>query len=115
LIVYWFLVLIITFILDLITILGHTNSNKDLKIIILRQHVRILQRKVKTTPRISDPERMIFAILVDKFSQTTNNTRQRLHQVMLIFKSDTVLRWQRELVRRKWTFSRKTKPARLAI
>jgi putative transposase len=113
--VYWFLMLTITFILDLITSLGHTNRNKDLEIIILRQQVRILQRKVKTPPRISDPERMILAILVDKFSQSTKDTCQRLHQVMLIFKPDTVLRWHRELVRRKWTFSRKAKPGRPTI
>jgi putative transposase len=113
--VYWLLVLTITFILDLITSLGHTNRNKDLEIIILRQQVRILQRKVKTPPRISDPERMILAILVDKFSQSTKDTCQRLHQVMLIFKPDTVLRWHRELVRRKWTFSRKAKPGRPTI
>jgi hypothetical protein len=29
--VYWFLVLTITFFLDLITSLGHTNNNKDLE------------------------------------------------------------------------------------
>jgi hypothetical protein len=44
--VYWLLVLTITFILDLITSIGHTNRNKDLEIIIMRQQVRILQRKV---------------------------------------------------------------------
>jgi putative transposase len=58
---------------------------------------------------------MILAILVDKFSQSTKDTRQRLHQVMLIFKSNIVLRWHRELVRRKWTFSRKAKPGRPTI
>lgn len=92
LIVYWLPVLSITFILDLFTSLGHTNRNKDLEIIILRQQVRILQRKVKTPPRISDPERLILAILVDKFSQSTKDTRQRLDQVMLIFKPGTALR-----------------------
>ena len=34
---------------------------------------------------------------------------------MLIFKPDTVLRWHRELVRRKWTFSRKGNPGRPRI
>jgi putative transposase len=29
-----------------------------------------------------------------------------LEEVMLLFKPDTVLRWHRELVRRKWTFRR---------
>ena len=71
--IYWFLVLTINFILDLITSLFHTNSKKDLEIIILSQQVRILQRKVKTPPRISDPERMILAIL------TNSANPQKIH------------------------------------
>src|SRR4030042_2111616 len=98
--VFWSLMHILTFFLDIIAVLGVTNGDKDLEIIIVRQQVRILQRKVKTPPRISDPERMILAILVDKFSQSTKDSRQRLYQVMLIFKPETVLRWHRELVRR---------------
>jgi len=58
---------------------------------------------------------MILAIQVDKFSQSTKDSRQRLYQVMLIFKPETVLRWHRELVQRKWTFSRKATPGRPTI
>lgn len=111
-IVYWSLILILTLFLDIITILGVTNSDKDLEILILRQQVRILQRKVKTPPRISDPERMILAIMSNKLSQSTKDAHQQLNQVMLIFKPDTVLCWHRELVRRKWIFRRKGTPGR---
>ena len=52
--------------LDLLAILGVASSDKDLDIIILRQQVRILQRKLKMHVQISDPERMILATLVDK-------------------------------------------------
>jgi putative transposase len=51
---------------------------------------------------------MVLATLIDKYSQFTDGARQHIHQVMLIFKPDTVLRWHRELVRRKWTFRRKS-------
>ena len=34
---------------------------------------------------------------------------------MMIFKPDTVLRWHREMVRRKWTFRRKANPGRPKI
>jgi hypothetical protein len=30
--------------------------------------------------------------------------RERLNDVMLLFKPETVLKWHRELVRMKWTF-----------
>ena len=100
---------------DLLAILRISKSDKDLEIIILRQQVRILQRKTKTLPRISDPERMVLATLLDRYSSFKDGARQHLNQVMLIFKPDTVLRWHRELVRRKWTFKRKGKPGRPVI
>ena len=104
--VFWSLMHILTLFLDIIAVLGVTNGDKNLEIIILRQQVRILQRKVKSPPRISDPERIILATLTDKFSHSTKDARHHLYQVMLIFKPDTVLRWHRELVRHKWTFRR---------
>src|SRR5271157_6475355 len=110
--VYWSLMQILTFFLDIFTILGVTNSDKDLEIIVLRQQVRILQRKGKSPPRISDPERMILAIPTDKLGRSTRDARRRLDRVMMIFKPETVLGWHRELVRRKWTFRRKAKPGR---
>ena len=48
----------------------------------------------------------------NKLSQSTKDAHQQLHQVMLIFKPDTVLCWHRELVRRKWIFRRKGTPGR---
>ena len=100
---------------DLLAILGISKSDKDLEIIILRQQVRILQRKTKTPPRISDPERMVLATLLDKYCKFKDGAHQYLNKIMLIFKPDTVLRWHRELVRRKWTFNRKGKPGRPGI
>jgi hypothetical protein len=113
--VFWSLMHILTLFLDMIAVLGVKNDDKNLEIIILRQQVRILQRKVKSAPRISDPERIILATLTDKFTHSTKDARHPLNQVMLIFKPDTVLRWHRELVRRKWTFSRKGNPGRPKI
>jgi len=47
---------------------------------------------------------------MDKYTRFSDGARQHLNRVMLIFKPDTVLRWHREIVRRKWTFKRKGKP-----
>jgi putative transposase len=98
--------------LDPFYVIGLTKNDKELEILILRQQVRILQRKITVTPRISDPERMLLAALTDKFAHSCDPARQRFHQVMLIFKPDTVLRWHRELVRRKWAFRRMSNPGR---
>jgi transposase InsO family protein len=104
--------MLISCFLDLFYVIGLTKNDKELEILILRQQIRILQRKITATPRISDPDRMLLAALTDKFAHSCDPARQRLHQVMLIFKPDTVLRWHRELVRRKWTFRRKSNPGR---
>jgi hypothetical protein len=66
-------------------------------------------------PRITNPEKMILVTLTSQSSRITKDSGQRLHQVMLIFKPDTVLGWYRELVGRKWTFKRKGKPGRPGI
>ena len=92
--------------------MGIKNSDKDLEIILLRQQVRILQRKLNTSPRISRPEKLLLVTLSARFSQSENYARQRMQQVMLIFKPDTMLRWHRELVRRKWALRQKRKPGR---
>jgi hypothetical protein len=55
---------------------------------------------------------MGLATLTDKFKRAKTGTRQRLDQVIMIFKPETVLRWHRELVRRKWTYKQKGKPGR---
>jgi len=86
-----------------------------MEMIILRQQVRILQRKLKASPRITDPERIILAALMDKNTRFLNGARQHINHVMLIFKPDTVLRWHREIVRCKWTYKRKGKPGRPKI
>jgi hypothetical protein len=109
------LTILLSLALDLLAIFKVTDSDKDLEIILLRQQVRILQRKVKTTPRITDPERMVLATLTDKFKCAKTGTRQRLDQVIMIFKPETVLRWHRERVRRKWTYQQKGKPGRPRI
>jgi hypothetical protein len=53
--IYGSLIHILTFFLDFLTVLGAMNRDKDLEIIILRQQVRILQRKVKPPPPTQTP------------------------------------------------------------
>lgn len=101
--------------LDIFTILGVTNSDKDLEIIIIRQQVRNLQRNVNSPPRISAPERMLLAALMDKYRETKSCAKVQLNQIMLVFKPDTVLRWHRDAVRRKWSFKRKVNSGKPGI
>jgi putative transposase len=110
--VFRLLMHMLTLIVDFFTLLGITNGDKDLEIVLLRQQVRILQRTVKSPPRITTSETMILAILTDKYKQSRDDARQRLPQVLLIFKPETVLGWHRKFERHKWIFKRKGNPGR---
>ncbi len=109
---FWLLRHILSLFLDIFSLFGASNNNKDLEIIILRQPVRIPQRKAKSPPRISTSEKILLSTIASKLIQSATYTRNRLNNVLLLFKPDTVLRWHRKLVRRKWTYLRKGKPGR---
>ena len=98
--------------LDCFATIGVSNSDKDLEILLLRRQVRILQRKTISQPKISRPERLVLAALAVRLKQTVDNSQRRLQGVILLVKPETILRWHRDLVRRKWTFRSKKKIGR---
>ena len=100
---------IFTFLLDLIGLSRQTDHGKDVEILLLRQQLRILQRKQPRPPRISRWEKLTLLVLANKMTGMTSSTRSRLSQVVFLFKPDTLLKWHRDLVRRKWTFKSATR------
>ena len=52
---------------------------------------------------------MILMTLCTRLSKVKGFTRSFVAQHILIFKPDTILRWHRELVRRKWVYDNQTK------
>ncbi len=92
--------------LDLIWLAQRGDRDKELEILLLRQQLRILQRKQPRAPRISRWEKLTLVVLAGKLTRLTAGTRTRLGEVVLLFKPDTLLQWHRDLVRRKWTFTR---------
>ncbi len=49
-------------------------------------------------------------MLTARLKAATGGGRERLREVLRLFQPATVLKWHRELVRRKWTYTRATKP-----
>ncbi len=90
--------------LDLMWLGRQSRQDKDLEILLLRQQLRILQRKQRHAPRISRWEKFMLFVLARTLTTMTNSARGRLGQVMLVFKPETLLKWHHELVRRKWAF-----------
>lgn len=96
--------------LDLLASKGLSDQQKDLEILLLRHQLRILERKLPRAPRMSQWEKPVLAVLAARFAALTKGTGKRLDEAVLLFKPDTVLRWHRDLVRRKWTFRRVGRP-----
>ncbi len=101
--------------LDLIWCGRHAGRDKDIEILLLRQQLRILQRKQPRPPRISRWEKLALLMLAGKLTRLSTSARQRLAQVVVLFKPETLLTWHRELVRRTWTFKQQARPGRPPI
>jgi len=70
----------------------------------LRQQLRILERQSKTKPRLSHPEKLMLVTLATRLKTQTQRFQEVLGETILLIQPDTVLKWHRQLVRRKWTF-----------
>ncbi|MEU3556145.1 integrase core domain-containing protein [Streptomyces fragilis] len=67
---------------------------KSLEILALRHQLAVLQRQADK-PRLTWPDRAILAALLHRLP------RARLHRLHLVVSPDTLLRWHRELLRRR--------------
>ena len=81
---------VVRLVIGLIELSGMTEGEKDAEILALRHQVAVLRRRVKR-PDLFPTDRAIFAAL-----------GRSLPAGRLMFQPATLLRWQRELVRRKW-------------
>lgn len=107
----WFAVAqVFTLMLDVFALRRQSQHEKDLEILLLRQQLRIVERKQTRPLRLSRWEKRSLAVLTARLKMVTAGGRERLRQVMRLFQPETVLKWHRELVRRKWTSAQTTKP-----
>jgi putative transposase len=79
---------------------------KDLEILVLRHQLRVLQRTAGP-PRLRTIDRVLLA--------AASRVLPRNRWVTFLVTPATLLRWHRELVRRKWTYHRSGRPGRPPI
>ena len=79
---------------------------KDLEILVLRHQLRVLQRTAGR-PKLRPIDRMLFA--------AASRAIPRDRWAAFLVTPATLLRWHRELVRRKWTYRRTGRPGRPPI
>jgi transposase InsO family protein len=95
---------LLTLVVDLLSARRHQDRVKDLEIALLRQQVLLLQREQRRPAQLSRWDRVILALLAHQLSVAAGQARCGWHHSLLLFAPATVLRWHREVVRRKWTY-----------
>jgi putative transposase len=98
------LYLIFRHVLGLLLLMARTSSTKDVELLVLRHEVAVL-RRTNPRPHLGWADRAVFAALIRRLP-----TRLRGHRLVT---PSTILRWHRQLVRRKWTYP--TRPGRPPI
>ncbi|MBE0411776.1 MAG: helix-turn-helix domain-containing protein, partial [Anaerolineales bacterium] len=112
----WFILAhIFRILVAVISVSRLSDLEKDLEILLLRHQLAILQRKTNKPVKPNQIEKLTLAILTAKLQQVTQRPSNQLHNFIRIFQPETVLRWHRELVRRKWSFIHKSQGGRPRI
>jgi len=93
------LYLIFCQVLGLVVLMGRTSSAKDVELLVLRHEVAVL-RRANPRPRMDWADRAVFAALVQQLPRAL-----RCHRLVT---PNTILRWHRRLVRRRWTYPHQT-------
>ena len=95
------------FVVDVMAVSRLTDDEKELEILLLRQQLRIVERKQGRRPQIPRWQKVPLVALVLRLKRKTHHSQQILKDSVRLFKPATVIGWHRELVRRKWTFPQK--------
>ncbi len=85
---------------------GRRPDEKDIELLVLRHQLKVLQRQVKR-PRLNRLDRVLLA--------AAGRTMTRSSWSSFVVKPETLLRWHRELVTKKWTHRRSGHPGRPPI
>jgi putative transposase len=81
--------------LELLVLCGRGDRSKEVEILVLRHELRVLRRQV-ARPRLRAGDRALLAAL--------SQVPPRAHRRSFLVEPATLLRWHRDLVRRRWTY-----------
>ena len=104
--VYCIMLHFLQFIFDIVTVSHLSEREKDVQILLLRQQLRIIERRQQHGPRLPRWQKLPLALLAGWLQRRGKVGHARLREVSLLFQPQTLLKWHREAVRRKWTFKR---------
>jgi putative transposase len=84
---------------ELVVLRLRSERSKELEVLVLRHQLHVLQRQV-TRPRLRPADRVLLAALTRSLPRPASSA--------LNVSTATLLRWHRQLVARRWTYSRRT-------
>jgi putative transposase len=102
-------------IISLIQLSRFSENDKDIEILILRHQLDVMVRQQNQPVRPNRVDKTILAVLTVQLKQASKRTISQLGEVIRIVRPETVIRWHRELVRRKWTYQSKNRGGRPRI
>ncbi len=84
-----------------------SEREKDLEILVLRKQLMIVEQQLEKPVRLSRIERLTLAVISAKLKVVSGRSLKQWREVVRLVQPETVFKWHRELVRRKWTHQRK--------
>ena len=87
---------LVRLLLDVLLVRCRSEASLQSEVLLLRHQLRVLQRQARR-PRWQPADRLLLAALSRRLP--------RLALASLLVSPETILRWHRELVRRKWAAS----------
>jgi len=85
---------------------GRHQVERDIELLVLRHQLKVLQRQV-TRPRLNRLDRVLLAAASRRLTKSSWSS--------FLVRPETLLRWHRELVRKKWSYRRTGQPGRPPI
>ena len=92
-----------------------SGDEKDLEIALLRQQLRIVERRQERGPHIPRWQKVPLAVLAHRLKKSSQQAKEKPGATVLLFRPATLINWHRAAVRRKWTYQQKRKPGRPPI
>ena len=92
----WFMFLLITRLMAWLRLARREEAWKVAEILLLRHQLAVLQRQQPRRPDLNWADRAFLATLLSVIPKA------RRHGLRLLVTPDTILRWHREIVRRRW-------------